>query len=181
MSGMDDPLELRPVDEEDLVILEMLTHDPEATGEFAWFGWFNPLRWRRAWAETRLLGDDGGALIVVKGGESLGFVTWGRRPVTVTAYFWEIGIALLPEARGYGYGGLAQALLARYLLAHTPVHRIQASTEVGNLAEQRALEKAGFTREGVIRGTGWRNGAWRDGVIYSLLRTDQPASWEPVG
>ncbi len=66
------------------------------------------------------------------------------------------------------------AMLARYLFAHTTVHRIEASTEMGNLAEQRALEKAGFTREGVRRGTGWRDGAWRDGVTYSLLRTDQP-------
>ena len=41
-----------------------------------------------------------------------------------------------------------------------------------NLAERRALEKAGFTAEGVSRGVGWRDGQWRDGVTYSLLRTD---------
>jgi RimJ/RimL family protein N-acetyltransferase len=35
-------------------------------------------------------------------------------------------------------------------------------------------EKAGFTREGVQRGIGWRDGAWRDAVAYSLLRTDPP-------
>jgi L-amino acid N-acyltransferase YncA len=35
-----------------------------------------------------------------------------------------------------------------------------------------ALEKAGFTGEGISRGIGWRDGEWRDGVIYSLLRTD---------
>jgi RimJ/RimL family protein N-acetyltransferase len=46
---------------------------------------------------------------------------------------------------------------------------------VDNIAEQKTLEKAGFTREGVMRGGGWRDGAWRDGVIYSLLRTDPPA------
>ncbi len=85
-----------------------------------------------------------------------------------------MGIAILPGARGRGYGTQAHRLLARYLFAHTPVHRIEAATEAGNLAEQRALEKAGFTREGVIRGTGWRDGAWRDGVLYSLLRTDLP-------
>jgi L-amino acid N-acyltransferase YncA len=73
---------------------------------------------------------------------------------------------------GRGYGTQAQRLLARYLFAHTTAHRIWAGTQVGNLAEQRALEKAGFTREGVTRATGWRDGAWRDGVIYSLLRTD---------
>lgn len=81
---------------------------------------------------------------------------------------------MLPEARGRGYGTQAHRLLARYLFAHTPVHRVEASTEVGNVAEQRTLEKAGFTREGVTRGVGWRDGAWRDGVTYSLLRTDPP-------
>ena len=55
------------------------------------------------------------------------------------------------------------------------MHRIQADTEVANIPEQRALEKAGFTREGVLRGIGWRDGAWRDGVTYSILRTDPPA------
>ncbi len=54
------------------------------------------------------------------------------------------------------------------------MHRIEADTEMSNLGEQRALEKAGFTREGVTRGAAWRDGAWRDGVTYSLLRTDPP-------
>jgi len=36
------------------------------------------------------------------------------------------------------------------------------------------IEKAGFTREGVMRGVFWRDGAYRDGVLYSLLRTDSP-------
>ena len=81
---------------------------------------------------------------------------------------------MLPEARGHGYGTQAQRLLARYLFAHTTAHRIEADTETSNLGEQRALEKAGFTREGVTRGAAWRDGAWRDGVTYSLLRTDPP-------
>jgi RimJ/RimL family protein N-acetyltransferase len=55
------------------------------------------------------------------------------------------------------------------------LHRIEAATELENLAEQKALEKAGLTREGVLREIGWRDGAWRDGVIYSLLRTDPQA------
>ncbi len=174
MLDMTDHVSLRPVDEDDLPILLALTSDPETAGEFAWFGWLDPQRWRRMWAENGLLGDNVGTLMVVCGDERLGFVNWRRRASTVAAYFWEMGIAILPGARGRGYGTQAHRLLARYLFAHTPVHRIEAATEAGNLAEQRALEKAGFTREGVIRGTGWRDGAWRDGVLYSLLRTDLP-------
>lgn len=169
---MDDAVALRPAREEDLPVIEKLVLDPAVTGEFAWFGWFDPLRWRRYWDEHRLLGADGGVLMVVRGDAVLGFVNWGRKPTTPAAYCWEMGIAMLPAARGRGYGTEAQRLLVRYLFAHTTVHRVQAATEAGNLAEQRALEKAGFTREGTMRGIGWRDGAWRDGVLYSRLRTD---------
>lgn len=111
--------------------------------------------------------------MVIRGDHRLGAVTWRRHRVTVPdSYSWEIGITLQPDSRGHGYGTQAQRLLARYLFRHTTVHRIWAGTEADNIAEQRALEKAGFSREGIARGAGWRDGAWRDGVIYSLLRTD---------
>ncbi|MGH3167943.1 MAG: GNAT family N-acetyltransferase, partial [Trebonia sp.] len=62
-----------------------------------------------------------------------------------------------------------------YLFAHTPVNRVEAWTEDGNIAEQRSLEKAGFTQEGVRRGAAWRDGAWRDGVLYGILREEATA------
>lgn len=173
MAGMDD-LTLRPVAEADLPILERLTQDPASTGEFAWLGWNKLTRFRQWWAENGLISDDRGVLMVVRGADRLGFVSWYKVPTTPGYYYWNIGIALLPEARGKGYGAQAQRMLAKYLFAHTTVQRIEAATEAGNVAEQRALEKAGFTREGVHRSTGWRDGAYRDGVWYSMLRTDQP-------
>jgi RimJ/RimL family protein N-acetyltransferase len=171
---MDDHLTLRLVAEDDLPILEQLTQDPDSTGEFAWFGWYKLTRFRQWWADNRLISDDIGVLMVVIGDDRRGFVSWHKMPSTPGCYYWNIGIALLPEARGHGYGSEAQRLLARYLFAHTTAYRIEAATETGNVAEQRALEKAGFTREGVLRGVGWRDGAHRDGVWYSMLRTDQP-------
>jgi RimJ/RimL family protein N-acetyltransferase len=63
-------------------------------------------------------------------------------------------------------------MVAEYLFRTFPVHRVQASTDVGNTAEQRALERAGFLREGVIRGAQWRLGSWRDLVSYARLRDD---------
>ena len=175
MAGMDDDVALRLVAEADLPILERLTQDPQSTGEFAWLGWYKLTRFRQWWTENRLVSDDIGVLMVVRDSDPLGFVTWHKVPTTPGYYYWNIGIALLPEARGKGYGTQAQRMLAKYLFAHTTVQRIEAATEVGNVAEQRALEKAGFTREGVHRCTGWRDGACRDGVWYSMLRTDQPA------
>ena len=172
---MSNQLELRPAGEDDLPLLRKLTQDPAVTGEFGWFGWFDPRRWHRGWDENGLIGPDGGTLLVVRGAEPLGMVNWRRHQATPAAHCWEMGIALLPEARGHGHGTQAHRLLVRYLFAHTAVHRVEAATDVDNIAEQRALEKAGFTKEGVTRGIGWRDGAWRDGVTYSLLRTDPPA------
>jgi RimJ/RimL family protein N-acetyltransferase len=173
IAAMDDSLALRPVAEDDLPALERLTQDPAAAGEFTWTGWRNLLRFRQRWAENRLISDDSGVLMVARKDERIGFVSWFKVDYP-PAYCWNMGIAMLPEARGHGYGTQAHRLLAQYLFAHSTVHRVEAATELGNVAEQRALERAGFTREGVLRGVFWRDGAWRDGVQYSLLRTDRP-------
>ena len=77
--------------------------------------------------------------------------------------------------RGLGYGTEAQRLLADYLFVNTEVNRVEASTDVQNFAEQRALEKAGFTRDGVLRGAQYRAGGWHDLAVYSILRPAKPS------
>lgn len=83
-----------------------------------------------------------------------------------------IGIVLLAAERGRGVGAAAQRELADLLFRHTTVHRVEASTDIDNTAEPRALAAAGFTREGVLRGSQWRQGGYHDAVIYSRLRSD---------
>jgi len=63
-----------------------------------------------------------------------------------------------------------QRLLAALLFRLFDIERIEASTDVENIAEQRSLEKAGFTREGILRRAQWRAGAHHDLVSYSILR-----------
>jgi RimJ/RimL family protein N-acetyltransferase len=83
-----------------------------------------------------------------------------------------IGIWLLPSARGRGIGRAAQRALAELFFTHTAVNRVEAHTDVENIAEQRALRAAGFTREGLIRGAQWRLSAYRDGYLYAIVRSD---------
>jgi RimJ/RimL family protein N-acetyltransferase len=167
---MSDQVALRPVTEGDLAVLDRFVLEPEAVGPFEWHGWSKLTRLRNEWAEHRLITDDVGRLMIVAGDDPIGFVSWRKDWDNGISYCWDYGIALLPEARGKGYGTEAQRLLVRYLFAHTRVNRIQATTRVENIPEQRALEKAGFTREGVLRGIVFQNGRWRDGVLYSVLR-----------
>jgi len=124
-----------------------------------------------------LRNDRNGTLIVERlaDGTPIGTVGWRR----VTVYgpspwsdAWQIGIELIPEARGMGFGGEAQRLLADWLFSTTSISRVEASTDSENVAEQRSLEKAGYTREGTMRGSQFRSGAYHDLVYYSRLRSD---------
>jgi RimJ/RimL family protein N-acetyltransferase len=169
---MKDRVTLRPVQQSDLSELMRMHSDPTVPGEFQWFG-FRVAKAReieRRWAEDGLIGGDSSTLAVgVDDRSCVGVVSW--RPVGETGNL-EIGICVFPEYRGRGIGTEAQRQLVDYLFGTTPVHRLQAGTEVDNVAEQRALERVGFRQEGVARGLYFRDGRWRDSILYGLLRDD---------
>lgn len=55
--------------------------------------------------------------------------------------------------------------------------RVQWKTDILNTRSQRAIERLGATREGVLRRHRPRpDGTWRDSVVYSLLAPDWPAT-----
>ncbi len=164
---------LRPVQEADVTVLVRFFWDPTACGEFEWFGFrmADAHALERRWREDGLIGEDRSFLAVeLDDGTCAGWVTWrtrGRLGV------YEVGIALFPEYRGRGIGTEAQRQLVDYLFRTTSVFRLEAGTEIENLAEQRSLEKVGFRREGVQRSLYFRDGSWRDSVMYGLLRVDE--------
>lgn len=175
---MADPVSLRPVQESELVELVRLLWDPSAPGEFQWFGFRMPTvrEVERRWHDDGLIGGASSFLaVIIQDDTCAGWVTW--RPVGIFGNY-EIGIALFPECRGRGIGTEAQRQLVKYLFGTTTAHRLQAGTEVDNLAEQRSLEKVGFRKEGVMRGAHFRAGQWRDSLMYALIREDFPAPYE---
>jgi len=166
-------VDLRPVTVTDLDLLEAWSNDPAVESEYGTFGLQPSGRMQRAFAETGLLSDNGGSLIVAaKDGEIAGHVTYRRvaHGPWESSRAYQIGITLAPMHRGKGYGVEAQRLLTAYLFATYPVERVEAETDVTNVAEQHALAHAGFTPEGVLRRAQFRNGAWHDLMLYSKLR-----------
>jgi [ribosomal protein S5]-alanine N-acetyltransferase len=177
MSRHSPEIRLRPAAEADLEMFRRFAVEPGLIG-LDWAGFRDPKEVQRRFDTDSYLGEQDGRLIVdvaagtEPGGEPAGLVSYRRRQYSARSYHWEIGIALLPEWRGQGIGWRAQAMFCSYLFEHTPAQRIEASTHAENAAEQRSLEKAGFTLEGVIRAAEFRAGQWRDGYLYSRLRTD---------
>jgi len=50
--------------------------------------------------------------------------------------------------------------------------RIQAKADTENTHSWKALKKAGFKREGILRRTCYCHGKWRDDCIYSIIREE---------
>ncbi len=148
----------------------------EMRGVFNDFGQPPRASLRDALSNGPLRSERSGTLIVerVSDGRAIGTVGWHLAwyGPNDASRAWNIGIALIPDGRGQGLGGEAQRRLADELFATTDVDRVEASTDVDNTAEQRALDRAGFVREGIQRGAQYRAGARHDLVTYSRLRTD---------
>ena len=165
---------LRVVTEADLALLITWSNDMDFNSEYNSFGLQSINEIEKRFAENGLVSSRHGSLLIVTSNSDdiIGSVSYHQvryGPNEGSAAF-NIGISIATEHRGKGYGVEAQKLLASYLFATYPVMRIEASTDRENIAEQRALEKAGFTREGVMRQAQWRGGSWHDLVVYSKLR-----------
>jgi RimJ/RimL family protein N-acetyltransferase len=170
-SSADGKLTIRAFGADDLEFLDRLSSDPEALGPFEFAGIGDPRARRRRWERDGFISEESTAVVVVLADGTLaGIASWKARDRGSPGICLEIGMALLPEHRGHGLGTLAHRLVVDYLFRFTTVHRLEALTETENLAEQKALERAGFVREGVLREVFFRDGAWRDSVVYALLR-----------
>ncbi|MEU8272084.1 GNAT family N-acetyltransferase [Sphaerisporangium sp. NPDC049002] len=62
-----------------------------------------------------------------------------------------VGYSLLRRFRGRGFMTRAVDLLAEWAFANLPLHRLVAGTDPDNTPSHRVLERAGFTREALIR------------------------------
>ena len=156
----------------DVPVLDAWERDVVRRSPFADFGL--PARSHAALLDRSGLEAGFGFLVVEEAGRVAGSVSW--QPVAYgpnpQSRAWSIGIELDRDFCGRGVGTIAQRLLVDMLFATTDAVRIEATTDVENVAEQRALEKAGFRREGVLRSAQWRRGTWHDLVAYARVRDE---------
>jgi len=110
-------------------------------------------------------------IIEKKNGTGIG---WAAHYISAPNFGWtEIGYAIVPEERGKGYGTEAIQILVDYLFLSRDIARVQAVIDSENLASRRALEKAGFKKEGTIRKALWNaKGKWADGCLFAILREE---------
>ncbi len=123
-------------------------------------------RWQRSWRTRRLVAFAVRALATrdLIGGCELRV---HKHEVANVSYF------TVPDRRGRGVATRAVKLLSDFGLDELQLKRLEIRTEVDNLASQAVAEKAGFTREGVLRSAGQYRRGRRDLVLYSRLPDEQ--------
>jgi RimJ/RimL family protein N-acetyltransferase len=129
-------------------------------------------RGERAWRGDEL--ETPFAVVDAQTGEVLASsgIVWHDPPHGIA----EVGYWTRREARGRGVAPRAVRLLAGWVLTDLGFERLELRADTRNEASLRVAEKAGFTKEGVLRSarTNARDGQRFDMAIYSLLRGEAP-------
>ncbi|HWF50363.1 MAG TPA: GNAT family N-acetyltransferase [Solirubrobacteraceae bacterium] len=162
---------LRPWRESDVATLVALCRDEEIT-RWTRIPTVYGITAARAWiAESRALVRDGisapFAIVGAADGELLGSISLMR-------FTWEhargeVGYLLGRHARGQGHATRALHLICSWGFATLGLERIDLYAATGNAASQRVAERAGFTREAVLRAFHMQLGMALDMVAFGLL------------
>lgn len=170
------------------VSLRLVTLDDCTTRYEAWLAdpqvnRYLETRWRaqplaaiREFVQGMLVSPDGYLFAIVETatGAHVGNIKLG--PINAHHAFADVSYFIGETDRhGRGYATEAIKLATAFGFDRLALHRVQAGLYAGNVGSAKALEAAGFTREGALRAQ-LKNadGAWEDHVWYGIVR----AEWE---
>lgn len=159
----------RPLELEDLEVLQRWINDPENHQFFTIFGPVNRGQ-EREWLEgiPKREGTFAFGIALKAGDRPIGTIELrcGDRPHRSG----EIGIMIGERGfKGQGYGTEAMRLILAYGFRTLNLHRIGLRVFANNPRGIRCYEKAGFKREGVLREARWWDGRWWDVLEYGIL------------
>ncbi len=104
--------------------------------------------------------------ITEDGGEALGRIALFQLREGVA----DIGVIMRPDATGRGLASRALALVCEYGFETVGLHRIGADVDPDNSASLSLFLRAGFQREGLLRGNWKTHLGVRDSVILGKVR-----------
>jgi ribosomal-protein-alanine N-acetyltransferase len=171
-------VKLRMVREKDLDLLFAYTSDVEGRGLYYPIFLMSEPQFKRRFEETGFWKDDFGELLVCDlEDRMLGAVSYYRAVPYFDGY--EVAARLFDlSTRDRGIMTEALSLFTYLLFTVKKINRLEAKIMPDNGASKRMTEKCGFRFEGVAREAVFHLGAHRDMEVYSLLRSEAPATLE---
>ena len=160
---------LRVMEKEDIPLMTEWLNSPEFYGQY-----FSPIQRTKTEIEKTLESSPiefKQFVIEKKDRTKIGFIAYFCMPHPWGKML-EMGYGLVPSERRKGYCTEAAKIMVDYLFLSKEIACIQATTDIGNVASQKVLEKAGFQKEGIMRKRFFYNGEWRNIVLLSILREE---------
>ena len=84
----------------------------------------------------------------------------------------SIGMVILKEQRGKGYGKAAMSILFEYAFNERRLHKFEGYCLDENIASAKMMESLGCQLEGVSRECVFLNGKYHNRLLYSLLENE---------
>ena len=165
-------LALRPPEPRDAHDLFELGRDPDVVRFFSW----GPYERREEAAAfiDRVVEERPYEFLIVENASDAPIGLTGLTEISERDGRAVVGTWLGREHWGTGANSESKALILHYAFEALGLRRVSAYAHPDNARSLRALEKLGFTREGVLRAWHVHRGQSRDVVILSLLREE----WE---
>ena len=140
----------KPCMDDAVVILETYAQDPEVTRYLVWKPHKNMQETEQfllACGQLWRTGKDFAYAITLKENDRL----IGMCDLHPTSFKIEIGYVLAHSYWGQGYMTEVLRALIEWAFSQPEIFRVQAVCDVENIASARVMEKAGMTREGLLR------------------------------
>ena len=96
----------------------------------------------------------------------------GLNQPSVTHKFYNLGYWIRVSKQNRGIVSEATRVLAQTAFADLPINRLEILTAIENVPSQKAAEKSGAIREGVLRKRLVIGGRVHDAAIFSFVRED---------
>lgn len=142
---------------------------------FPWLPWCHPaysmgeaIEWIGSRAPLASRGLDYSFAIVGPDGRFLGGC--GINQINSVHRFGNLGYWVRTSESGRGIASAAARQVADFAFDRTELERLEIVCAVGNVRSQRAAERAGARREGILRHRLLLRGEAIDAVMYSIVR-----------
>jgi RimJ/RimL family protein N-acetyltransferase len=134
-----------------------------------------PEGFARTWLDRYLAGHEDGTCAGFAALDEHGrFVGLGLAPaIDATTGEVELGYIVAAGARGRGVASELLRRLTAWAFESLGAERIVLIVDVDNTASSRVAERAGYTREGVMRSIFVKPGVRRDAELWSRIRSDE--------
>lgn len=156
---------IRAIEEKDIDFLYKL-NSQEFRGNYQEFEFESKQSIRKQFDNGDLCTDKFKMLLAQKDDKILGIIYISFvRPGLV-----NLGLVMCENERGKNLGTNITKSIVNHLFSNYDLARIQADTDINNIAAQKVLEKAGFMKEGIMSKYRFHHGKYNDSVLYAIAK-----------